>query len=386
MTAAALRAADLRHALAAQLAADNHLTPQWRKAVEAVPREAFLGEAMFRRLDDEGGPTWWEPLHRSDVKEEEWLGLAYTNATWVTQIDGVNAADATEPLTGTPTSSSSLPAVVVDMLEVTGLVEGESVLEIGTGTGYSAALMCQRLGGDAVTSIEVDPVVAERARQTLTALGYEPTLVVGDGLCGYEQTFEYDRLIATCAARYIPAPWMRQVRDGGTITVPLWGWMHGYALAHLTLADDGTASGHFSQVDVSFMPARPYTAPPITHYRLNRGDARESRIDPKILGDWTGRFVAQLGAPSAQLIGAGDRVTLLDVATGSQASTKPDPEGGWTVRQYGPLRLWDGIEGAVVAWQEMSSPHQSAFGLTVTPDGQYVWLGTPDGPRWNLPA
>ncbi|MFF4988195.1 ATP-grasp peptide maturase system methyltransferase [Streptosporangium saharense] len=386
---AASRAADLRRALANQFAADHALTdPEWRKAIEAVPREAFFGDAVFLRRDGEEG-THWEPLRRTEESEEKWLELAHTNATWVTQVDGVDAADATEPLTGVPTSSLSLPTVVVQMLEVSGLADGESVLEIGTGTGYSAALMCQRLGSAAVTSIEVDPVVAERARRTLTDLGYEPTLAVGDGLRGYDRDdFEYDRLIATCAVRYVPASWMWQVRDGGTITTPLWGWMNGYALAHLTLADDGTASGRFSTVDVSFMPARAHVSPPLTYYVASsrRGDTRDSKVDPSLLGDWTGRFVAQLAAPSAQLLGGGDEVTLFDVGTGSRASTAPNPAGGWTVRQHGPLRLWDAVEEALLTWQEAGSPHQSGFGLTVTRDRQYVWLDTPEGPSWELPA
>ncbi|MFD8527233.1 hypothetical protein ACFV0L_07450 [Streptosporangium canum] len=62
------------------------------------------------------------------------------------------------------------------------------------------------------------------------------------------------------------------------------------------------------------------------------------------------------------------------------------PAGGWTVHQHGPLRLWDAVEDAILTWQAAGSPHQSAFGLTVTGDRQYVWLGEPDGPSWDLPA
>ena len=102
--------------------------------------------------------------------------------------------------------------------------------------------------------------------------------------------------------------------------------------------------------------------------------------------DAAGLFVAQLAAPSAVRLGGGDEVVLWDVATGSQAVTRPDPAGGWTVRQRGPLRLWDAVEHAVLAWQNAGSPHQSAYGFTVTADRQYVWLGEPDGPSWDLPV
>jgi hypothetical protein len=56
------------------------------------------------------------------------------------------------------------------------------------------------------------------------------------------------------------------------------------------------------------------------------------------------------------------------------------------VRQHGPIRLWDAVEQAIQTWQKAGSPHQSAFGLTVTRDRQYVWLGDNNGPSWNLPV
>ncbi|MFI0420134.1 ATP-grasp peptide maturase system methyltransferase [Spongiactinospora sp. 9N601] len=380
-------AAVLRRGLAETLAGGDHLhDPRWRAAVEGVERHAFLGDAVFRRRDTSEG-SLWEPVRRSDVGADEWLRMAYANELWVTQIDGVSATDAPGPMTGSPTSSSSMPGVVVRMLEIAGIGEGDSVLEIGTGTGYSTALICHRLGEDAVTSIEYDPAVAARAAAALAEAGYAPTLVQGDGLLGYEKNAEYDRVIATCAVRYIPMHWMWQVKDGGTITAPVAGWMHSTVLAHLTLADDGTASGHFSPYGIAFMPARQHQAPlrPSALY-LRHGDERESRIDPRALEGATGRFVAQLAAPSAELIGGGEHVVLLDVATGSQARIGPASAGGWTVSQRGPLRLWDAVEDAILIWQAAGSPPWSRFGMTVTRDDQHVWLGAPDGPAWRLPT
>ncbi|MFF0577686.1 ATP-grasp peptide maturase system methyltransferase [Streptosporangium saharense] len=374
--------ARLRRALADRLVDSGALRdPAWRAAVEAVPREVFLGTAIASiEHGDRSRVT-----RREEVSEEEWLRLAYDDQTWVTQIDQVMAESGQGDMRGGPTSSSTLPSLVVRMLEAAGIAEGESVLEIGTGTGYSTALMCHRLGERAVTSVEYDPEVAERARAALTRAGYAPTLVVGDGLAGYDKNAEYDRLIATCAVRSIPFPWMWQVRDGGTITAPLTGWMYGSAFAHLTLADDGTASGRFLGQDIYFMTARPHERPPHASPYL-RGQARESRIDPNVLDTQPGLFVAQLAVPAAQKLGFGDEVILLDVGTGSQASTTASPDGGWTVRQHGPVRLWDAVEEAVLTWQEAGSPHQSGFGLTVTRNRQYVWLGDPEGPSWDLPS
>lgn len=356
----------------------------WAEAIASVPRELFLGSAICRagQYGDQ-----WGIIRRAEMSEPEWLRLVYSDETWVTQVDGVMATDAQGGLSGAPTSSSTMPSLVVRMLEAAQIYEGDKVVEIGTGTGYSTALMCHQIGNRAVTSIEYDPYVAGHARAAITTAGYAPTLVVGDGLLGYEKNAEYDRLIATCSVRYIPVQWMWQVRDGGTITAPLRGWMGGAAFAHLRLDDAGNASGRFLSDYLNFMTARPHLPHPLSGSLFPRGEPRETRIDPNVLDDMTGVFVAQLAAPSAQRLGTGDEVILIDVATGSQASTKRMDGGGWTVRQHGPLRLWDAVESAIETWQNAGAPDQSAFGLTVTGSGdQSVWLGDPDGPCWYLPA
>jgi protein-L-isoaspartate O-methyltransferase len=93
-----------------------------------------------------------------------------------------------------------------------------NVLEVGTGTGYSTALMCHRLGADHVTFVEYDRCVADRAAAALHEVGCTPTLVVGDGLRGHQPQAPYDAPVATCAVRSIPFSWMVQARDGGSIT------------------------------------------------------------------------------------------------------------------------------------------------------------------------
>ncbi|MFW5421001.1 ATP-grasp peptide maturase system methyltransferase [Nocardiopsis sp. CNT-189] len=377
--------AELRARLAGDLAAQGVLrSPGWRAALEAVPREAFLGDAVYR-FETDGERPAWTPLRRAETPEEEWLELAYENRTWVTQVDGVAASDAAGPRSGAPTSSSSLPSLVVGMLEDLDVRSGHRVLEVATGTGYSTALMCHRLGSDRVASIEVDPGVAERARTALHGLGYEPGLRVGDGFGGAPEGADYDRIIATCAFRYLPPPWLSQVDAGAKILVTLAGWAGANAQVLLEVGEDGAAQGRFVPGYRSFMMARSHQAPPHGPIWFPAGaDERPTEVGADVLEDWTGAFVVQLAAPGAITYGIGPQRGLLDVATGAHARVRADG-AGWRVGEAGPVRLWGAVEEAVAAWREAGAPHVSAFGMTATRSGQRVWLGDPSGPSWKLP-
>ncbi|MER7579130.1 ATP-grasp peptide maturase system methyltransferase [Kitasatospora sp. NPDC097691] len=375
--------ATLRAALVRQLTENGTLTdPAWTAAAGAVPRELFAG-SYFVPIDG-SSPTGYRALHHGDPG---WLEGAYADRTLITQLDGRTHPEDTgdQPVTGAPSSSSTLPSLVLDMWQQLGADTGHRVLEVGTGTGYSTALGAHRLGDGNLTSIEYDPRVAERAAAALRAAGCAPRLLTGDGLGGDPDGGPFDRLIATCSVRYLPMAWLRQVRPGGRILVTLSGWGYANALALLDVTGPGEATGRFLPGYTSFMIARPHDRPPRPALALLPGEERPSRIDPATLDTWTGSWVAQLAAPSAERMGSGGQQVLSDVATGSQARTVPDGDDGWTVVQRGPLRLWDQVETAVEAWQRAGEPHQDAFGITVSPAGQRVWLGSENGPGWNLP-
>lgn len=388
------QAARLAEQLADGLEKSGHLrSPVWRAAVMAVPRHLFV-PAFFRRTNSPQG-TLWTPVTAEQAGTDAWLEEAYADTTLVTQLDGgIGPTDADGPVLGDPTSSSTLPSLVVRMLEDLDPRDGDRVLEVGTGTGYSTALMCHRLGDEHVTSVEYDPAVAGRACAAVNAAGYEPTLINGDGLLGHGAGAPYDRLIATCSVRTIPSEWLRQVRPGGTILTTLSGWLYGSGLVRLTVGDDGTAEGRFLPGTVSFMIARPQAAPVLGSVSDLLGQAaheRPARFGPEVLSEWTPQFLAQLAAPGAQYLGmsvdGGPMLDhLVDLAGPSFVTLLPDGEETFTVRQGGPVRLWDAVEDAVDTWRRVGSPPQTVFGLSVEPGRQRVWLGDPDGPSWPLPA
>ncbi|MFD3664477.1 ATP-grasp peptide maturase system methyltransferase [Streptomyces sp. NPDC058659] len=364
----------LREGLADRLAADGQLrSPEWRRAVVDVPRHEFLRNGFFRRVDG-NGPTGWEPVMPEDPA---WLPAAYEDDSLVTQVAGtISPGDIQGRIFRSPTSSSTMPSIVVRMLENLQVDDGTHVLEIGTGTGYSTALLCHRLGDDLVTSVEVDADVSTRARTSLRATGHLPRLVVGDGLSGDPEGGPYDRIVATCGVLGVPPAWLAQTRPGGRILATVCGWMYSSELARLTV-EDGVAHGRLLGGQISFMLARAHLPPPLGALPdLGDGEEREAVIGADALDDWTARFVAQLAAPRAQLLrisldGGEAAPVLLDVGAGAWASLHQLGRR-WVVRQGGPDRLWDRIEDHVARWRRAGSPDLDRFRITVTPDAQTI--------------
>ncbi|MFD9816185.1 ATP-grasp peptide maturase system methyltransferase [Streptomyces sp. NPDC059080] len=379
-----------RRALADRLARAGVLTtPALRAAVEAVPRELFLRPGVFLAAD--GGR--WRPVPRSATDADTWTEIAYREESLTTQLDGHLTADRADGLVeGAPTSSSTTPVTVLSMIEELGLEDWHTVLEIGTGTGYSSALMCHRLGEDNVTTIEVDPEVAARADAALEEAGFSTWTVTGDGLLGHPRRAPYDRTIATCAVHRIPYTWIRQTKPGGIVLSTVGGaWHYGTGLAKVTVGEDGTAEGRIVGPS-SFMQARSQALGPVSgdlSARVAYADGeRATEVSPALLEEWMPAFLAQLAAPGAQFTQArsGDGTALrylFDPRRESFAHFLADGDAWTSVRQGGPVRLWDTIERALLAWQEAGSPDISAVRLRITENSHTYWIEGHPALRWQ---
>lgn len=114
----------------------------------------------------------------------------------------------------------SQPYIVAVMSQMLQVGPGDRVFELGTGSGYQAAILAA-MGVD-VYSVEIVPGLAERARKTLAALGYDRVQVrAGDGWAGWPEAAPFDGIIVTAAAPRIPAPLVAQLKTGGHLVIPV---------------------------------------------------------------------------------------------------------------------------------------------------------------------
>ena len=247
---AAVRAALVREIVATRSCSDQAVLA----AMGKVPREAFV-PAYFVSTGD--GRLY---LLRREDDPVVWLDNAYLDTVLVTQLDARYHADdadpAHPPAYGVATCSTSQPSLMAGMLALLDLGPGQRVLEIGVGTGYNAALLCELVGEGNVVSVEYDAVLAEKAVGRLRALGYRPTVLTGDGGEGVPALAPFDRIIATCAFESVPAAWLEQTGPGGVIVVNLMPQIAAGVLATFRVVGPQTAIGRVAPAWTCFMPTR----------------------------------------------------------------------------------------------------------------------------------
>ncbi|MGH3826088.1 MAG: methyltransferase domain-containing protein [Pseudonocardiaceae bacterium] len=388
-------------ALVQQLTRNGQLcSSSWRLAFEQTPRHVFVPNII---TIGESGPTTTSGAH--PAQHQAWLDQVYSDDPLVTHYlahPSVMMADATPLLVST--SSSTMPSLMACMLEALDVHDGHRVLEIGTGTGYNAALLCHRLGSGNVVSIDIDSILVATAREHLASLGHHPTLMVGDGAAGVAAHAPYDRIIVTAAIAAIPLLWIEQLAPGGKILANLRGDLAGGTLCLLTKVDDEVI-GPVLPIGGHFMWLRPQAdsplrAPEPAAVRSTRGSARTSTaLDASALTENDSfRFLLQLqlrGARGFRHTMAHDPITrtvrqgvFIEAFDGSYAEAIADPEadGQLRVMQVGPRRLWDTVEATHQLWRHLGQPNPDRFGIVANPTTQFVWFDNDDGwYRWPLP-
>lgn len=131
----------------------------------------------------------------------------------------------------------SQPYIVAYMTEALRLTGGEKVLEIGTGSGYQAAILAEI--AKEVYTIERIEDLAKQAENTLKKLGYKNIqIIVGDGTLGLEEYAPYDGIIVTAGGPYVPETLVNQLKIGGRLVMPVGEYKYGQDLVRITRGID----------------------------------------------------------------------------------------------------------------------------------------------------
>lgn len=326
--------------------------------------------------------------HWVDVTSASGMDRVYSATTLITAL-----ADRGTHFEGV--SSSTKPDLMARMLEILDVRDGQRVLEIGTGSGYNAALLTHRLRDDRVFSVDLDAGLVDPARDRLASIGHHPTLVTRDGSEGLAEHAPYDRIIATCSVPTVPRSWYEQLVPGGLVLVDIKVGTGAGNLVLLRRRGD-RLEGRFTQRWAAFMLMR-HTSDPgqITALPTFEGaHTRGTRVPPNPWHDnlvvW---FLAHLaGLPAGTRYGMRfDPDTreatagTLTAPDGSHAFVmhEPAPSGSWSVTESGPTSLWEAVERAHGLWEQHDRPSWSRIGLTATAEENRVWIDNPDGPSWT---
>jgi protein-L-isoaspartate(D-aspartate) O-methyltransferase len=351
-------------------------------ALRAVPRHRFVPSVGLAHAPDDT-----VRLIDRNADPDDWWEAVYSDTSIVTQLD--DGATDIRAAQGDYTSSASAPSTVVDLLRWLAPLPGHRVLEVGTGTGWTAALLSHLTGAPNVTSVEVDPLVAERAARNLAEAGVRPHLVVGDGAAGCPERAPYDRVHVTCGIRTIPYAFVQQARPGAVIVLPYCPRFGTNHALRLVVTADGTADGRFPGF-ASYMMMRSQRTPAARgprgphdkHYLSTRVDPRTIACAPPgadlAMAALTGLACHSSAEPDED--GELHRVWLSDPGDpGSWAVVdwRPDVEE-YEVFQVGDRPLWDEVTAAYFRWVSWGEPGRDRFGMTVTAGGQRVWLDDPE--------
>lgn len=349
-------------------------TPAWHTAIAETPRH-ILVPTVYKSPEQFYGP-------RSDLRLDtaNHLELVYSTNTLVTSVVPNKFGSLMA------VSSSTKPDLMMRMLEALDIQEGQRILEIGTGTGYNAALLVHRLGDDHVFSVDIDPELIEAARRRLADIGRYPHLTVGNGAEGWREHAPYNRIIATCAVRRLPWAWYEQLAPGGQLLVDF--KPQGGNLVLLKRETD-RLEGRFTAWYGAFMVMRhnidhdeqpnPRWRPalPLDRQRLTTTPAEPSSV-ARFFRSVTSTIQLRHGYTFDEQTRQPTAVSLA-AADGSccEIELAANEDGTRTVREGGPTPLWAEIERAFQQWRDWGEPGWDKVGITATPQACTVWLDEP---------
>jgi protein-L-isoaspartate O-methyltransferase len=277
---------------------------------------------------------------------------------------------------GLPTSSATLPSLLVRMYRHAYITADTDVLEVGTGSGYGCALLCARLGDGRVSSVDVDDYLIKAASDRLDETGQHPEPHACDATGSLPG--QYDRIVSTVAVRAVPASWLAALRPSGRLVTTISGTC---LIVTADKTPDGGATGVTEWDRASFMQTRSgpdYPAGLLDEFAAVR-DAEGEQVAVgrypvvKVTEAWELFAMLGIALPGIQHhfeeSASGQRTAWMLHPDGSWARATGQPDEPPIVHQAGPRRLWDELDSIRSTWlQDGSLPAYGAY-VTITPDG-----------------
>lgn len=331
-------------------------------------------------------PRWWEPdghgswvLRDGAADPVEWMEAAYADRSLVTRVGALHAdhAKAGDRPHGLPTSSATLPSLVVRMLRHGRLGPGLSFLDLGTGAGGLTAYASSRFGAENVTSLDVDAYLTSAAGERLASMGYHPEFVTADAT--ERVPGSYDRIVSTVGLPAGPGlrPVLASLEPGGRVATTLGrtcliitGWKHG----------NGDVIGQVERDMAGFMLTRsgddypPALAELFALARSTEGGERSTGRYPvvDVAEAWELRSMLEITTPGVELgyeTHDRTRTAYLVHPDGSWARASAEFIAPPTVHQGGPQRLWTALERIRNRLNAEGSLPLLGAQVRITPDG-----------------
>jgi protein-L-isoaspartate O-methyltransferase len=342
----------------------THKGSRWYRPICETPRHHLV-------------PAWWIRDGDGWQVRRGPSANAYADTSLITRVGPLHAdhaGDDDRPF-GEPTSSSTLPSLCVSMYRHGRLDEDARILDVGTGSGYGAALLCHRYGSGNVTTIDIDPYLTAVAEKRLDALGHNPRVLTGDATAALPGRF--DRIVATVSVRPIPPAWLEALPVGGRIATTIAGtW--------IILTAQRTRDGVFGQI------ARDWSG--FMQARHSEDYEHGGALDWATLKTAEGEHVARGRYPVLDIGNAWELHTMIELECpglshryeqspdGHRTAIVTHPDGSWaraeadgldapTVHQSGPGRLWDEIDRVRDIWLEQGQAPFLGANVMVLEDG-----------------
>lgn len=338
-----------------------------------------------------------------------------------------NDAIATKFADGVSISSASQPSIVALMLEQLALAPGMSVLEIGAGTGYNAALLSRLVGRSGhVTTVDIDADITDTAREHLASAGItDVEVVTADGALGYAPNAPYDRIILTVNAADIAPTWHTQLKDHGRLVLPLsvgaaqfsiafekWGnslrgWSIqpcGFMPLRGTMGSDATGSRAVSPRPGLRLTLTNAFASSAEHIAALLESSPVPRVIPGVRQGWFTALAFALSDPAQSRVSAfvtsddarygfvGHGYGIFDVSAGGgvviRLTDTMDGTGGMIALAYGDPETEGWLAAVLSRWERQGAPRAQDFHVTAFPVGEPV--APPPGayvvalPHWRL--